>query len=251
MRHVYIGLPAFNEEVALPRVLARVQQLVAETATAVTVVVYDDGSSDSTAQIARSWRDGFELVLIEGGTNLGLGAGLSRLIEYVAARGADDDALVVMDCDDTHDPMQIVALLQEMDAGNDVVVASRYRRGAAVIGVPLFRRITALGAAALFKMIHPVANVWDYTCGYRLYRVGALKKAMAAFAGALVQERGFSCMAELLLKLNAAGVKFNEIPLQLRYDQKPTDSKMIVGSNARRLLILLVKWRYSGFDSRS
>jgi dolichol-phosphate mannosyltransferase len=55
-------------------------------------------------------------------------------------------------------------------------------------------------------------------------------------------------MVELLLKLNALGARFAEIPLQLRYDQKPTATKMRVGNNMRRLLVLLVRWRLRGFD---
>ena len=55
-------------------------------------------------------------------------------------------------------------------------------------------------------------------------------------------------MVELLLKLNALGVRFAEIPLRLRYDLKPTATKMGVGSNMRRLLLLLVRWRWHGFN---
>jgi hypothetical protein len=54
----------------------------------------------------------------------------------------------------------------------------------------------------------------------------------------LVVGRGFACVVELLLKLNALGVEFAEIRLQLRYDQKPTATKMGVGSNISRLLSL-------------
>jgi hypothetical protein len=43
-------------------------------------------------------------------------------------------------------------------------------------------------------------------------------------------------------------VEFAEIPLQLRYDQKPTATKMGVGSNIRRLFSLSVHWRLHGFD---
>ena len=114
--------------------------------------------------------------------------------------------------------------------------------------MPPLRRVTALGAAALFKTIHHVRGVWDYTCGYRAYRVSILKKAVACYGDKLVVERGFACMVELLLKLNALGVEFAEIPLQLRYDQKPTATKMGVGSNIRRQLSLLVHWRLRGFD---
>jgi dolichol-phosphate mannosyltransferase len=97
-------------------------------------------------------------------------------------------------------------------------------------------------------MIHPVRGVRDYTCGYRAYRIGVLKKAVARYGDKLVAERGFACMVELLLKLNALGVRFAEIPMQLRYDQKPTATKMDVGNNVRRLLSLLVRWRLQGFD---
>jgi len=54
-------------------------------------------------------------------------------------------------------------------------------------------------------------------------------------------------MVELLLKLNTLGARFTEIPLRLRYDQKPTASKMGVGGNIRRLLTLMVHWRAHGF----
>jgi dolichol-phosphate mannosyltransferase len=135
-----------------------------------------------------------------------------------------------------------------MADGADVVIGSRYVRGALVRGVPPLRRVTALGAAALFKLIHPVRGVWDYTCGYRAYRVGVLKKAAHLYGGQLIAETGFACMVELLLKLNTLDVKFAEIPLQLRYDQKPTATKMGVGSHTRRLLALLVRWRLRGFS---
>jgi dolichol-phosphate mannosyltransferase len=100
----------------------------------------------------------------------------------------------------------------------------------------------------LFKLVHPVRRVWDYTCGYRAYRIGILQAAAARFHGRLVEETGFACMVEVLLKLNAAGARFGEVGLQLRYDLKPTPSKMAVSSNMRRLLALLVRWRLRGFE---
>jgi dolichol-phosphate mannosyltransferase len=213
-----------------------------------TVVLYNDGSSDATVPIAREWQSRLSLVILDGVVNKGLGAGLRALVEYAVAQADDDDVLVVMDCDDTHDPAQIGDMLDKLAAGADVAIGSRYVRGATVRGVPAFRRLTALGAAGLFKSVHPVRGVWDYTCGYRAYRVAVLKQAAAKYGDALIAERGFACMVELLLKLNALGVRFAEIPLQLRYDLKPTATKMGVGSNMRRLLRLLVRWRWRGFD---
>ncbi|MGO9631611.1 MAG: glycosyltransferase family 2 protein [Xanthobacteraceae bacterium] len=247
-RRILIGLPAYNEEIALPRLLARIESFSTTSPEPITVVLYNDGSTDATPVIARDWQPKLPLVILDGVVNKGLGAGLRALVDYAAVNAGDDDVLVIMDCDDTHDPQQIRQMLARMTDGADVVIGSRYVSGALVQGVPPLRRVTALGAAALFKSIHPVHGVWDYTCGYRAYRVGVLKKAARHYGDRLVAERGFACMVELLLKLNALDIRFAEIPLQLRYDQKPTATKMGVGSNIRRLLSLLVQWRLHGLD---
>jgi dolichol-phosphate mannosyltransferase len=135
-----------------------------------------------------------------------------------------------------------------MEEGADAVIGSRFVRGALVRGVPPLRRITALGAVALFKLIHPVRGVRDYTCGYRSYRVSALERASNTFRTKLIEESGFACMPELLLKLNALGFRFSEVPLQLRYDLKPTASKMSVRNDIGRLLRLLIEFRLRGFN---
>ena len=247
-RRIYIGLPAFNEEIALPRLLVRIRQWAAKAGEATTVVIYNDGSTDATLPIAREHERAGELVVLDGVQNKGLGAGLATLVAYATRVASDEDVLVLMDCDDTHDPAQITHILQRIDAGADVVIASRYAKGATVTGVPLLRRLTALGAASLFKFVHPVRRVWDYTCGYRGYRVSVLKRAQVRYPEGLVRESGFACMVELLLKLNSLGCTFAEIPLRLRYDLKPTPSKMRVAGNISRLLTLLTKWRLRGFD---
>ena len=246
IRCVYIGLPAHNEEIALPRLLQRIERLGASLQTTMTVVLYNDGSTDSTSTIARQWQERLSLVLLDSPQNKGLGAGLRALVRHVVETAHDEDVLVVMDCDDTHDPALVTEMLRSIEEGADVVIGSRFVRGALVQGVPRLRRITALGAAALFKLIHPVRGVRDYTCGYRTYRVSALKRASNWYGAKLIEESEFSCMPELLLKLNALGSQITEVPFQLRYDRKPTASKMRVGRNMKGLVKLLVHLRLRG-----
>jgi dolichol-phosphate mannosyltransferase len=245
---VYIGLPAYNEEIALPRLLQRIELLSAALQKTINVVLYNDGSTDSTSTIVRQWQQHLSLVLLDCSQNKGLGAGLRALVRHVVDTAHDEDILVIMDCDDTHDPAQVKEMLKSIEKGADVVIGSRFVRGALVRGVPLLRRITAVSAAALFKLIHPVRGVRDYTCGYRSYRVSVLKRASNNYGAKLIEELGFSCMPELLLKLNALGFQCAEIPLQLRYDRKRTASKMLVGSNIRQLLKLLAHARLRGFN---
>ncbi len=246
---VYIGLPAYNEEIALPRVLQRIERLGASLQEAITVVLYNDGSTDSTSSIARQWQERLSLVLLDCHQNKGLGAGLRALIRHVVDTAHDEDILVIMDCDDTHDPAQVGQMLKSLEEGADVVIGSRFMRGALVQGVPLFRRLTAVSAAALFKLIHPVRGVRDYTCGYRTYRVSGLKTACNSYGEKLIEASDFSCMPELLLKLNALRFRFTEVPLQLRYNLKPTASKMAVSNNIIQLLKLLVRSHLRRFNA--
>jgi dolichol-phosphate mannosyltransferase len=245
-RTILIGLPAYNEEVAIGRLLEKIRQFANESGQDVKVVVYNDGCVDRTPDIALSWQDRLDLTLLGEPTNRGLGVGLGRLVEYATTTAKERDLFVLMDCDDTHHPGQIAEMVQAIDAGNDIVIASRFRRGAKVKGVPLYRQALTLAAILLFKSIYPLRGVNDYTCGYRCYRVTLLCRAWGEFGPALVRNAGFSCMVELLLKLALYRPKFKEIPLSLRYDLKPTASKMAVGSNIRRLIMLLLVWRFRG-----
>jgi glycosyltransferase involved in cell wall biosynthesis len=135
-RRILIGLPAYNEEIALPRLLARIAALPKSPAEAITVVLYNDGSADATLAIAREWQARLPLVILDGVVNKGLGAGLRALVGHAVANAGDDDVLVVMDCDDTHDPAQIADMLARLNDGADIVIGSRYVRGALVQGVP-------------------------------------------------------------------------------------------------------------------
>jgi dolichol-phosphate mannosyltransferase len=181
VRNLFIGLPAFNEEIALPRLLGKIAGLREASGLEITTLVYNDGSTDRTAEIARDWQARMPLVLLGTAANGGLGAGLRALVRHACDNGAPDDVLVVMDCDDSHDPSQIPQIIARLESGDDLVIASRFRRGASAVRVPALRHVTAYGAMILFKTIHPLRSVLDYTCGYRAYRVGLLQRGLQAF----------------------------------------------------------------------
>lgn len=245
-RRVWIGLPAYNEEAAIPALFPRFKELFPDKTLSYRIVLYNDGCTDGTAAAALSWLNELNVEVTGREQNMGLGQGLRSLIAHAAQHGKPEDVLFIMDCDDTHHPRQIPQMLAALENGHDVVIASRYRAGATVAGVALHRRILSLGAAVLFKFLHPCRGVLDYTCGYRGYRVGLLQQALSTYGGHLVREPGFACMVELLLKLNRMGARMCEVPLALRYDLKQGASKMDVGGNTQRLLKKLVAWRFHG-----
>jgi dolichol-phosphate mannosyltransferase len=244
---IWVGLPAYNEEIAIGSLLKRFHDYFSDRPERpYRIVVYNDGSKDNTVAVADSWRDRLNLDVIGHENNKGLGEGISRLVEYVVRHGQPHDYCVIMDCDDTHSPQQIDQMMEAHLRGYDLVIASRYRRGASIRGVPRHRVVLSCGAAILFKVLHPMRGLRDYTCGFRSYRVGLLQAAHRLYSTNLVREQGFACMVELLLRLKRFRPKVIEVPLSLRYDLKPTASKMDVGGNTWQLLKLLWVWRLNG-----
>lgn len=90
----------------------------------------------------------------------------------------------------------------------------------------------------------PIAGARDYTCGYRLYSAKIIKKAFACYGkNGLVQEEGFLCMVEILLKLRALNLKAGEVGFVLRYDRKAGPSKMKVLKTILGYFRLLVRFK--------
>ncbi|MCH7472334.1 glycosyltransferase family 2 protein [bacterium] len=261
LRRLAVLLPCFNEEAALPHLLEELNRLRLELEGAwdLAVLVVDDGSADGTAAIAGAEHGGLPLQLIRHEENRGLGAALATGIRWFLEQedGAEGNALAVLDADGTHPPELLKEMLARLEgeAGTksrptmacDVVIASRYAPGGAEHGLPLTRRLYSRVASAVLSLVARVRGVRDYTCGYRLYRGAVLQKATAHYGESLITERGFVCMAELLIKLGRTGARVCEAPLELHYELKRGPSKMNVPATIKRYAVLA--WRIL-FDPR-
>jgi protoporphyrinogen oxidase len=159
--------------------------------------------------------------------------GLSKALE-----GAE--TIVTIDGDDSCDPRLIPALTAKLDDGFDMVIASRFEPGGEEVGVAGYRVLLSHAASGLLRFMFPAGQAKDYFSGFRAYRADALRATRLRF-GRLVNERGSSCMLELLLKLRAAGARAAEVPLVLRYDRKASESKMNVGHTVVRYLVVIGK----------
>jgi len=241
---VQVILPVYNEGPDLVDLIGEIRRVLDNTPHK--IIVVDDGSMDG-AVTEMEQADLPDMEILRHPQNRGLGEAVKTGL--VAAIENDPEGLgiaVVMDADNTHPPDLIPVMLAGIEKqGFDVVIASRFVSGATVEGVTLFRQLMSCGASWLFRLFLPVENVRDYTCGYRAYRLAMLKKAFAAYQGNFVTETGFSCMADILLKLHKLGAKFTEVPLQLRYNQKRSISKMKVFATIVQSLRLIAHHRFS------
>jgi dolichol-phosphate mannosyltransferase len=240
-------LCAWNEADAVGRLVEELEATLRTLGPHLLILV-DDGSRDGTAERARAAAQvhGAPLVVLTHPENRGLGAALATGFEWAASHLVADDALVTMDADNTHPPSLVADLLRALDAGHDVVIASRFHPGARQRGVPLHRRWLSSGARHLAGRLAPVAGARDVTCGYRAYRVGALARARARGAWPLSRETGFAAMLDVLLALDHQGVRVAEVPLDLRYDARGGASKMRLGPTLVRTLGVMLRRRLRG-----
>lgn len=249
MSTVWLVLPAYNEERSLPALLERcipVGPDLQKRGFDFKVVVVDDGSKDGTIAAAKSFEGRLQIEVVPHVVNRGLGAALRTGLAAGLERAQDGDTIATMDADNTHDPMLLGRMLDRLQAGADVVIASRYEPGGEEIGLSPVRRVLSRGASFLLSAVLPVKGARDYTCGYRMYRVSVLRNAAKAWGDKLVEEAGFTCMAEVLLKLGRGGARVAEVPLVLRYDLKEGASKMKVGRTIARYFALSSKLRKGG-----
>jgi dolichol-phosphate mannosyltransferase len=239
----HVVLPAFNEEASLPALLRRLADVALTER--LTVWVVDDGSADKTAAVADAGHGDLDVRVVRHVVNLGLGRAVLSGLRAAVEASDPDDIVVVMDADDTHDPGLIGRLQAEIAAGADVAICSRFVPGGDDKTAPIGRRLLSRGAAQLFHRVLAVDGVRDFTSGYRAYRASLLSRASTHWGERLIEEQGFACMVELLLKLRHCRPVITEIPLALRYDRKQGPSKLKLRRTIVQYLKLLARDRLS------
>lgn len=162
-----IIVPAFNEEGSVAAVIANCRRCCSRAS----VVVIDDGSTDRTAEIAKS--SGAAVVSLP--FNTGIGGGMQT--GYLYAKRLGFDIAVQLDGDGQHDPSQIRSLVEPILAGSaDLVVGSRFR------GTVGFKSTAArrVGIIWLSKLVSLLAHqtISDPTSGFR----AANRKVIEYFA---------------------------------------------------------------------
>jgi dolichol-phosphate mannosyltransferase len=126
------------------------------------------------------------------------------------------------------------------------VIASRYAPGGGQIGVDWYRRTISRIANLLMKMVFPIRGVWEYTCGFRAYRVSLIQDAMQIFGNRFIDLKGmgFTGTVEKMIKCKMMGAQVTEVPFVLRYDNKMSSSKVVTSITTLGYLTLIAKYLY-------
>jgi dolichol-phosphate mannosyltransferase len=147
-----------------------------------------------------------------------------------------------MDGDNTHNPFLIKSMLEKIEQGADVVIASRYCEQSRVIGLSGFRGLLSYIAKFFYKLRWNIKGVSDYTCLYRSYTGAIVNKFLEnRDCGAPLSEVGFTCSPEILLHMSLYNPVIVEVPMILRYSDKVGASNMRILRTVWQTLIMLFK----------
>lgn len=234
---ITVLLPAYNEEKDLPGLLQRLDQAL-NAVKGYQILIVDDGSQDSTADIVKAAQKTLPVTLIQHPTNLGLGAAIRTGLKAAAML---EGTIVTLDADNSQDPLLIPAMVEKINAGADVVIASRFQPGAEEVGVPPHRILLSHVSSGVIRQLVRCPGARDYTCGFRAYRLTTVRKLINIYGDNFLRENGFSCMLEVLLNIKRIGGKVEEVPLVLRYDLKEGASKMRIMRTSWRYLVTITR----------
>jgi dolichol-phosphate mannosyltransferase len=235
-------LPAYNESATLPSLLNRIDRVKTNSGLNIEVMVINDGSTDNTSELAKGFKgETLDVKVHDVIPNKGLANGMRTGLTIGASLLDDNDIIIAMDADDSHQPGLMIRMIQQINEGSDIVIASRYQRGARILGLSRFREFLSAGAGILYRIFIGIRGVKDYTCGYRAYRASLIKEALLHYGDSFIEQQGFGCMAEILIKLHKFNPVVHELPMILRYDYKLSDSKMQLSKTIKQSLQLILQ----------
>ena len=210
-----IYMPALNEGENIEAVLASLPSVLDEV-DSIQYLVVDDGSTDTTASLARE----AGAFVVSHGRNLGVGAAFQSAIQFALEN--DADVLVGIDADGQFDPNEIPILIKPVIRNEaDMVTGNRF-----AFGMPdNMPRLKYWGNKQMSQLIYYVSGqrFQDVSCGFRVFGREALLR-LNNFAD-------FTYTHESILSLVFQRLRVLDVSVYVKYD--PMRKSRVAGSVIR------------------
>jgi glycosyltransferase involved in cell wall biosynthesis len=206
-----IVIPAYNESTRLPATLDSVVCCIRKQGWAAEVIVVNDGSSDTTAEVVRDFaRTAAEVRLIENPGNRGKG--------YSVRNGmlqAQGDVVLFTDSDLSAPIEEAVRLFAAIEQGADIAIGSRWlESGRQTHKQPLYRQFFGRCFNAVTRMVMGL-HFADTQCGFKAFTRQA---AQAVFPLQTIERWGFD--PEILFIALQRGLRVVEVPVSWAHDER-------------------------------
>ncbi len=202
----WVVLPTYDEAENVVPMLQAVLGVADGAGLDLRVLVVDDGSPDGTADLAAgvAARDPRVRVLRRPAKR---GIGPAYRAGFREALDAGAGLVVEMDCDFSHDPLRLPALIAAT-AGADLVLGSRYVAGGGVARWGPLRRAVSRGGCWYAQAVLGVP-VRDLTGGYKCFR----REVLEAIPLDEVTAAGYGFQIEMTYRALLGGFRVVEVPI--------------------------------------
>jgi len=218
-----IGIPAFNEENNIAKIILKLQQLADK------IIVCNDGSSDLTGHIAEK----MGALVIQHNKNLGYGAAIRSL--FLKAAEIDADILVAFDADGQHrieDIERVLEPIKKQDA--DIVIGSRFL--GQETNMPKHRKV-GIKAITNLTNVSIDTKVTDSQSGFRAYNKKTLREIIPS-------ESGMGVSTEIVIKASKKGLKIKEVPIKILYEGETSTHHPV----SHGFLVILSKMKFISIE---
>ena len=162
MKSVLIIIPAYNEQDNIKRVVDNLIQNYPQY----DYVIVNDGSRDNTKKICQE--NGYRLLDLP--VNLGLAGGFQAGMKYAYQMGYD--YAIQFDADGQHRPEYIASIMEKMEEGYDIVIASRFVEAKKDSSL----RMIGSRMISLAIKLTTGAKINDPTSGMRMFNKAMIKE---------------------------------------------------------------------------
>ncbi len=195
---VGILIPAYRARSTVADLVARLRSLHPD----IPVMVVDDGSADGTDQVARE--AGAEVLVLP--VNGGKGTALAKGFAWASLQGWE--WVLALDADGQHPPEEVGRFLSySPTALCGVVVGARDLHPRSM---PL-PRVCSNRLTTLLLELQAGCRLWDSQCGFRMYRLEAVRAANLPDTGRFEWESG------ALVRMARAGWKVEQVGISTIY----------------------------------
>ena len=230
---LYFCIPAYNEAPTIGLLLWRLRKVFQEQPREYEVLVYDDGSTDATADTLAPYHKVMPLTVL-GGARVGYAAAVDALCREASRRTRYPrrDAVVLLQADFTDQPENLPELIKRFDGGADLVIAERPESVKDPAPVRSLRRL----APWVVRPFVSVAGVRDPFATLRLFRVSVIRDLVKERGEApLLEGEGWSANADLLLRAAPHARRVETVELAPRYDVRERPSRIRPWADAMTL----------------
>ena len=236
---VWVIVPTYDEAENVVRLIGAVLAELDGAGIDGRVLVVDDSSPDGTADLAEGVaRDEPRVAVMRRPLKQGIGPAYRAGFHRALAEGAG--LIVEMDCDFSHDPARLPALLAAA-ADADLVLGSRYVPGGGVARWGPLRRAISRGGCWYAQRILGV-GVRDLTGGFKCFR----REVLEAIPLGEVTAAGYGFQIEMTYRALLAGFRVIEVPITFTERERGSSkmSRRIVWEAA--VLVPRLRWRLRG-----